>query len=171
MRPVVPALMNESGMAEGTALTEQDRCRHANGELTSEAAFELHSRGTAYSAVFDHPGFVPAEFLATLADGDLGYPAARPAQLAAELCAAGVWETVEGGYRVLDDEAVEVCVERVRELREEEARTAPAGAPRQQRPPARKTVGGLPGSGNQPGRARPSASGAPGAASSPGSSG
>ena len=42
-------------------MAEQDRYRHANGKTTSEAAFELHSKGTAYSAVFDHPGWVPIQ--------------------------------------------------------------------------------------------------------------
>ena len=30
--------------------------------------------------------------------------------IAAELCTAGMWERVDGGYRVLDWEAVEVCL-------------------------------------------------------------
>ena len=34
---------------------------------------------------------------------------------AAELCAIGTWERVGGGYRVLDWEAVEVCLDRVRQ--------------------------------------------------------
>jgi hypothetical protein len=34
---------------------------------------------------------------------------------AAELCAVGLWERVEGGYRVIDWEAVEICLDHVRE--------------------------------------------------------
>jgi hypothetical protein len=41
--------------------------------------------------------------------------------LAAELCGAGIWERDEGGYRVLDEEAVQVCADRVRELSEQDA--------------------------------------------------
>ena len=36
---------------------------------------------------------------------------------AAELCTAGLWERVPCGYRVLDGEAIEVCTDRMRELR------------------------------------------------------
>ena len=39
---------------------------------------------------------------------------------AAELCTAGMWERVDGGYRVLDWEAVEVCLDRVRQIRAED---------------------------------------------------
>jgi hypothetical protein len=35
---------------------------------------------------------------------------------AAELCAIGTWERIDGGYRVLDWEAVEVCLDHVREI-------------------------------------------------------
>ena len=49
--------------------------------------------------------------------------------LAAELCAAGIWEPVAGGYRVLDAEAVQVCADRVRELRERDANNASAPGP------------------------------------------
>jgi hypothetical protein len=57
---------------------------------------------------------VPDEYLA-----DLGM---ETTITAAELCAAGMWERAAGGYRVLDSEAVQVCVDRVRELREEDER-------------------------------------------------
>jgi len=90
----------------------------------SPAAFRLHSLGTAVSAVRGSPGFVPDEYLAGLTDADLDHPGADPVFLAAELCAMGVWEPVAGGYRVLDAEAVQVCVDRVRELREADARRA-----------------------------------------------
>jgi len=82
--------------------------------VMSFAAWELQYQATAYSAVYGHPGFVPDEYLA-----DLG---TETTITAAELCAAGMWERAAGGYRVLDSEAVQVCVDRVRELREEDER-------------------------------------------------
>jgi hypothetical protein len=73
---------------------------------------------------------VPDGYLAGLAGGELGDPGADPAALAAELCRAGIWERVAGGYRSLDEESVQVCVDRVRELREDDAWLAglPGGA-------------------------------------------
>jgi hypothetical protein len=41
----------------------------------------------------------------------------------AELCAAGVWEPVAGGYRILDQRAVRRCLDLACELRREETRT------------------------------------------------
>ena len=41
---------------------------------------------------------------------------------AAELCTAGMWERVSGGYRVLSWEAVQVCLDRVREIKREDPR-------------------------------------------------
>jgi hypothetical protein len=52
---------------------------------------------------------------------DVDYPGADPLTLAAELCAAGLWERTDDGYRVLDAEAAQACVDRDRELREERA--------------------------------------------------
>ena len=95
----------------------------------SPAAFRLHSLGTAVSAVRGRPGFVPDEYLASLTGTDLDHPGADPRFLAAELCAVGLWEPVAGGYRVLDAEAVQVCADRVRELREEDARRASGPVP------------------------------------------
>ena len=98
-----------------------DPVHHAGSGLTSPAARELRLLATAVSAVCGRPGFVPDGYLAGLADEELGYPGADPAVLAAELCRAGIWERAEGGYQVLDAEAVQVCVDRVRELREHDA--------------------------------------------------
>jgi predicted RNA-binding Zn-ribbon protein involved in translation (DUF1610 family) len=95
----------------------------------SAAAFQLHSLSTATSAVRGRPGFVPDSYLVGLTDADLGHPSADCVFLATELCAVGVWEPVAGGYRVLDAEAVQVCADRVRELREEDARRANGLAP------------------------------------------
>jgi hypothetical protein len=87
----------------------------------SPAAEELRFLATAVSAVCGRPGFVTDQYLDELDGGELGHPGADPAVLAAELCGAGIWERTEGGYRSLDAEAVQVCVDRVRELREEDA--------------------------------------------------
>jgi hypothetical protein len=61
-------------------------------ERVTSAAYELHCRAAADSAVYGHPGFVPGRFAA-------GHGAAAEV---AELCATGVWEPVVGGYRILD---------------------------------------------------------------------
>jgi hypothetical protein len=87
----------------------------------SPAAEQLRLLATAVSAVRGRPGFVPDGYLAGPAGDELGHPGADPAVLAAELCGAGIWERAEGGYRSLDEEAVQVCVDRVRELREQDA--------------------------------------------------
>jgi hypothetical protein len=54
----------------------------AREQVKSEAAYELHCRATADSAVDDHPGFVPDAYLDGLGTGT--------AVMAAELCSAGV---------------------------------------------------------------------------------
>jgi len=129
-------------MAEGAALAEQDEYLHPNGQSTSEAAFELHVTATARSAVYDRPGFIPAGELAVVSGRALGYPGADLAGLAAELCAALVWKAAEGGWRVLDADAVEVCAARVRELRGE-PEPLPGRPPARERPPARTTTEGI----------------------------
>src|SRR4051794_33090648 len=63
-------------------------------ERVTAAAFEVHARATADSAVYGHPGFVPGGSAAGRGPG--------AAAAVAELCAAGVWEPVPGGYRILD---------------------------------------------------------------------
>ena len=77
--------------------------------VLSFAAWDLQHHATAHSAVYGHPGFVPDQYLAERGS--------ETTITAAELCAADMWERVEGGYRVLDQDAVDVCVTRVRELR------------------------------------------------------
>lgn len=95
----------------------------------SPEAFQLHSLGTAVSAVRGRPGLVLDEYLASLTEADRDSLGDDPVFLAAELCAAGVWEPVAGGYRVLDAFAVQVCADRVRELREEDAKRAGGPGP------------------------------------------
>ena len=97
--------------------------------MISPAAFRLHSQGTAISAVLGRPGLVLDEDLASLTEAEIDYVGDDPVLLAAELCAADIWEAVAGGYRVLDAEAVQVCADRVRELRERDANNASGPGP------------------------------------------
>jgi hypothetical protein len=86
----------------------------ARERVKSGAAWELHCRATADSAVYDHLGFVPDTYLVGLGTGT--------AALAAELCSAGVWERADGGYRILDRDAVGRCQDLARQLSEQAAR-------------------------------------------------
>jgi hypothetical protein len=83
--------------------------------VMSRAAWDLQCRATSHSASCGHPGFVPDDYLEHL-DG----LSIETTITAAELCTAGMWERVDGGYRVLDWEAVEICLDRVREHRGED---------------------------------------------------
>ncbi len=78
--------------------------------VMSRAAYDLQVLATSHSASCGHPGFVPDDYLEHL-DG----LAIETTITAAELCTAGMWERVDGGYRVLDWEAVEVCLDQVRQ--------------------------------------------------------
>lgn len=83
--------------------------------VISRAAYDLHVQATAHSANCGHPGFVPDDYLEHL-DG----LAIETTISAAELYTSGMWERVDGGYRVLDWEAVEVCLDLVRQRRGED---------------------------------------------------
>ena len=78
--------------------------------VMSRAAYDLQILATAHSASCGHPGFVPDDYLEHL-DG----LAIETTITAAELCTIGTWERVNGGYRVLDWEAVEICLDQVRQ--------------------------------------------------------
>jgi len=93
----------------------------AREQVKSEAAWELHCRATADSAIDDHPGFVPDAYLDGLDTGT--------AALAAELCSAGVWERAEDGYRILDRDAVGRCQDLARQLSGEAARVRAGSGP------------------------------------------
>ena len=80
--------------------------------VMSRAAYDLQVLATAHSASCGHPGYVPDDYLEHL-DG-LGV---ETTITAAELCAIGTWERVGGGYRILDWEAVEYALDRVRQDR------------------------------------------------------
>jgi hypothetical protein len=83
--------------------------------VMSRAAYDLQVEATAHSASCGHPGLVPDDYLEYL-DG-LGV---ETTITAVELCTAAMWERVDGGYRVLDWEAVEVCLDQVRQRRGED---------------------------------------------------
>ena len=75
--------------------------------VMTRAAYDLQCRATAHSVRCGHPGFVPDEHLDSLRT--------ETTITAAELCTAGMWERTDGGYRILDWEAVEVCLDRQRQ--------------------------------------------------------
>ena len=88
--------------------------------VMSRAAYDLQVLATAHSASCGHPGFVPDDYLEHL-DG----LAIETTITAAELCTFGMWERVDGGYRVLDWEAVEVCLDQVCQRRGRTSRPWP----------------------------------------------
>src|ERR1017187_6843516 len=90
--------------------------------VMSREAYDLHILATSHSTSCGHPGFVPDDYLEHL-DG----LAIETTITAAELCAVGMWERVDGGYRVLDWEAVEVCLDHVHEIRGEDAQASAQG--------------------------------------------
>jgi hypothetical protein len=83
--------------------------------VMTRAAWDLQVHATAHSASCGHPGFVPDDYLEHL-DG----LSIETTITAAELCTSGMWERVDGGYRVLDWEAVGVCLDQVRQRRGED---------------------------------------------------
>ena len=83
--------------------------------VMSRAAYDLQCRATAHSASCSHPGYVPDDYLEHL-DG-LGI---ETTITAAELCAIGTWERIDGGYRILDWEAVEYALDGIRQRRGED---------------------------------------------------
>ena len=93
----------------------------AREQVKSEAAYELHCRATADSAVYDRPRFVPDAYLDGLGTGT--------AALVAELCSAGVWERADGGYRILDRDAVGRCQDLARQLSGRRRGSAPGSGP------------------------------------------
>jgi hypothetical protein len=89
--------------------------------VMSRAAYDLQVRATGHSASCGHPGYVPDDYLEHL-DG-LGN---ETTITAAELCAIGTWERVDGGYRVLDWEAVEYALDGVRQRTGEDSKALAA---------------------------------------------
>ncbi len=69
--------------------------------MLSRAAFQLHSFSIVESVNDGHAGFVSDDYLSAIsAETDL---------TATELCLAGLWERVDGGYTIHDD-MVEMAV-------------------------------------------------------------
>jgi hypothetical protein len=129
----MPMSSDEGGHRDGPDNTRSIILRAADAfdgrdHVMSAAAFELHIMALANSAANDRPGFVPDQSLSRVTGEDLHSPGAEPAVLAAELYTARMWERVDGGYRVLDWPAVQLCVDHVRELREKDKRS-PAREP------------------------------------------
>lgn len=62
----------------------------------SREAFQLHSFGALSAYKDGYPSFVSDEYLNAVA--------AETTSTAAELCVNGLWERVDGGYRIHDDE-------------------------------------------------------------------
>lgn len=84
----------------------------------SRAVHDLQIRATAHSASCGHLGFGPDDYLKHL-DG----LSIETTTTAADLCAVGMWERVDGGF--LDWEAVEVCLDQVRQRRARTRRPSP----------------------------------------------
>jgi hypothetical protein len=100
--------------------TEASETFDGQDRVMSRAAYDLQIRATAHSASCGHPGFVPDDYLEHL-DG----LSIETTITAAELCTSGMWQRVDGGYRVLDWEAVNVCLDQVRQLNGKDARALP----------------------------------------------
>ena len=94
----------------------------------SAAAFDLHIMAIVNSTAHGRPGLVSDGSLRSLTGEALRRLGAEPVTLAAELFAAGMWERSDDGYRILDARAVQLYVNRVRELREQD-KLAPALEP------------------------------------------
>ena len=83
--------------------------------VMSRAAYDLQVQATAHSASCGHPG----SFLTTILSIWTA-SASRPQSLRRTVHLR-MWERIDGGYRVLDWEAVEVCLDQVRQRRGEDS--------------------------------------------------
>lgn len=79
--------------------------RNPDGEEPplSRAAFQLHGFGVMESVADGTPGFVSDEYLNAIS--------AETTITVAELCTAGLWQRTDGGYEVLDREALQVVTD------------------------------------------------------------
>jgi hypothetical protein len=96
-------MSREAEDEDHTRFIRLEGTRNADGEeaVVSVAALQLHTAGIVNSVRDGHPGYVSDEYLNAIS--------AETIVTAAELCAAGMWERVDGGYRVLDQEWVEAA--------------------------------------------------------------
>lgn len=76
--------------------------------LLSRSSLRLHVYAVLASIEADHPGFVT--------DGYLDAVTAETSVDALELCTAGLWTRVDGGYRALDSEVMRMASEVHRQL-------------------------------------------------------
>ena len=79
--------------------SEQDGA--ASPVALSAEAYRLHLYALSDSVVDGHPGRVTDEYLQARSVDD---------RCVRELCAVASWEAVEGGYRILDEEALAAIV-------------------------------------------------------------
>ncbi len=71
----------------------------APGHVVSRGGLTLHMWATGQSARSGEPGYVP--------DSDLDEACAETTAAAVELCLSGLWERVDDGYRLLDQDYLE----------------------------------------------------------------
>jgi hypothetical protein len=71
-----------------------------DGPVMSRAAFQMHSFGMVNAYKDGHPRFVSDDYLNAIE--------AETTATALELCTLGLWERVDGGYEIHDDEMVAV---------------------------------------------------------------
>jgi hypothetical protein len=71
------------------------------GRDVSLSALELHVRVVDHTVHAECPGFVTDRGLDTIATGDVTTMAAI------ELCLAGLWRRIDGGYVISDDELID----------------------------------------------------------------
>jgi hypothetical protein len=87
--------------------------------LVSRTALRLHVYAVLASIEADHAGFVT--------DGYLDAVTVETSVDALELCTAGLWTRIDGGYRVLDSEVLRMASEVHRQLEELSARCRASG--------------------------------------------
>jgi hypothetical protein len=85
-----------------------------DGRLVSRCGLTLHVSATDHSARSGVPGYVP--------DTYLNEACAETTTAAVELCLTGLWERVDDGYRVLDQEYLEQVIVIQRNCDRREAR-------------------------------------------------
>lgn len=73
-----------------------------NDAVLSRAAFMMHGFGMRNSIAYGDPGFVSDEYLNDVS--------AETSITATELCTAGLWARVDGGYEILDDAMIEMTL-------------------------------------------------------------
>ncbi|WFF06536.1 hypothetical protein O7622_26395 [Micromonospora sp. WMMD1076] len=78
--------------------------------VLSRAAFQLHGFGVVNSVRDGHPGFISGDYLNAIS--------AETSVTATELCMAGMWRRVKGGYEVLDRTMLDVAVKADRQQTE-----------------------------------------------------